>query len=115
MFEKETEDWKDNLQPEDQKIMMELLDVAKRHKCAYCGAEDVKVSQLWCALIEMQKQINELKKQQMIASEPFKAIVEVGNTEKRKAIDRMIREILRPTGEETDEATKRLVDSLMKF
>jgi hypothetical protein len=115
MFEKETGDWKDNLQPEDQKILAELLETTKRHKCAYCGAEDVKVAQLWCALVEMQRQIAEIKKAQMIASEPFKAIVEVGNAEKRKAIDRMIREILRPTGEETEDATRKLVDSLMKF
>jgi len=111
----EVEDWKDCLQPEDQKILAEVLETTKRHKCAYCQAEDVKVAQLWCALVEMKKKIDEMSATQAILQEPFRAIVEVGEAEKKKAIERVVREIIRPTARETEEATKKLVDSLMKF
>jgi hypothetical protein len=115
MFEKEPEDWKEYLQPEDQQVLAEILNTTKRHKGAYCQAEDVKVAQLWCALVEMKKKLDELTKNQKILEEPFRAIVEVGEAEKRKAIERMLREIVRPTDESSEQATKKLVESLMKF
>lgn len=117
MFEKdkEVEDWKECLQPEDQQVLADILNATKRHKCAYCQAEDVKVAQLWCALVEMKKKLDEVSKSQKILEEPFRAIVEVGEAEKKKAIERVIREMVRPTDESSEQATKKLVESLMKF
>lgn len=115
MFEKEPEDWKECLQPEDQQVLAEVLNTTKRHKGAYMQAEDVKVAQIWCALVEIKKKLDELAKGQKILEEPFRAIVEVGESEKRKAIERMLREIVRPTDESSEQATKKLVESLMKF
>lgn len=115
MFEKEPEDWKECLQPEDQQVLADILNTTKRHKGAYIQAEDVKIAQLWCALVEMKKNLDEVSKSQKILEEPFRAIVEVGEAEKRKAIERMLREIVRPTDESSEQATKRLVESLMKF
>lgn len=115
MAGKEAEDWKDFLSPEDQKILADLLNMGRRHKAAYTQADDVKTAQLWCALVELKKRLDEMQKIQLKLEEPFRAIVEVGEKEKRKAIERIIREIVRPTEEGTEEATQQLVDSLMKF
>jgi hypothetical protein len=108
-------DWKDSLNSEDQAILSDILCSARKHKCAYMQAEDVKVAQLWCALVEMKKKLDGIQDVQTKIEEPFKAIVEVGEAEKRKAIERIIREMVRPTGDSSEQATSRLVDSLMKF
>ncbi|MEM5766135.1 MAG: hypothetical protein QW423_00635 [Candidatus Aenigmatarchaeota archaeon] len=110
----EERDWKDYLNESDKQILAQLLDSTKRQKCAFMQAEDVKVAQLWCALVEMKKQMMELEQLVEKIAEPFRTIVEMGEVEKRKTIDRMIREILRPEPDQ-EEATKKLVDSLMKF
>jgi len=108
-------DWKDFLSPEAQKTLAELLNATKRHKGAYMQAEDVKVAQLWSALVEMKKQLDETQRLQLRAEEPFRAIVEMGDSEKRKAIERVIRDMIRPEDESAEDATHKLVDSLMKF
>lgn len=110
-----SEDWKDYLTPEARAILADTLNSVKRHKSAYMQAEDVKIAQLWCALVELRKKLDEMQKHQLKVEEPFRAIVEVGNIEKRKTIERIIREIVRPTEESSEEATKNLVESLMKF
>lgn len=108
-------DWKELLAPENQRTLAEMFETAKRHKSAYMQAEDVKVAQLWCALVEMQKTLDEIKQTVEKVTGPFKAIVAVGEAEKRRAIERVVREIVKPTEEATEEATKKLVESLMKF
>jgi hypothetical protein len=108
-------DWKECLNEEDKKILEELITVVKRHKCAYSQADDVKVAQLWCALVELKKELDSTKAMLGKLEEPFKAIVEVGEAEKKKAIERIISEIVKPTDKETQEATQKLVESLMKF
>ena len=107
-------DWKELLSEEDRKELKELLDKTRRHRCAYLEADDTKIAQLWCALIELRKEMKEFKKLIEKVSEPFKAIVEIGEAEKRRAIERVITGIIKPT-EEQEKAVKKLVDSLMKF
>lgn len=111
----EEQDWKDLLDKDSQQVLAELLDRAKDHKAAYMQAEDVKVAQLWAALVEMKKDMECYEKLIERLTGPFKAIVEVGEIEKRKAIERMVRDLLKPTAPEDEEATKKLVESLMKF
>lgn len=108
------EDWKELLDESDQEILAQLLDSTKNHKCAFTHAEDVKVAQLWCALIEMKREMGKLCELVARVEQPFRAIVEIGEVEKKRAIDRMVREILKPEPEH-EEQTKRLVESLMKF
>jgi cell pole-organizing protein PopZ len=110
----EEKDWKDYLAETDREILAQLIDSTRKHKCAFMQAEDVKVAQLWCALVEMRKQMLELEKLVGKVAEPFKAIVEMGEIEKRKTIERMVRELLRPEPDQ-EEATRKLIDSLMKF
>jgi hypothetical protein len=108
-------DWKENLSRDAQQILAELLESAKDHKGAYMQAEDVKVAQLWAAMIEMKKEMDVMKEILVKATAPWQAIVEVGEVEKRHAIERVVREIIRPTEPEQEEAARKLVESLMKF
>lgn len=115
MIFKEKEDWKNYLNEKDKEILAELLTSAKKHRSAYFQADDVKIAQLWTALIELKKDIDEIKSILGKVKAPFEAIVKVGEEEKRKAIERIISEIIKPTDEETKKTTKALVESLMKF
>lgn len=114
VFEEE-QDWKELLARDAQQVLAELLDRTKDHKAAYMQAEDVKVAQLWAALVEMKKDMACYEKliERLVA--PFRAIVAVGEEEKRKAIERIVRDIVKPAAPEEEEATKKLVESLMKF
>ena len=107
-------DWKDLLAEDAQQVLAELIDRAKKHKCAYSQAEDVKTAQLWCALVELKKEFDVIEATHEKIVEPFKAIAEVGDVEKRRAIERIVRELVRPEPEQ-EVATQKLVDSLMKF
>jgi len=62
----------------------------------------------------MRKDLDEQAKTVEKTAMPFRAIVEMGEVEKRKAIDRLVRDMLRPEPDKED-ATRKLVDSLMKF
>jgi hypothetical protein len=115
MFNRENEDWKNYLNDEDKKILAEILTSTRKYSCAYSKADDVKVAQLWTALIEIKKDLNEIKNVLGKVEAPFKAIVQIGEEEKRKTIEKIVSEIIRPSDEETQKATKALVESLMKF
>ena len=115
MFNEKVEDWKELLTDEAQQALAELFHDAKRHKGAYIQADDVKVAQVWAALIEMKAEMNAIKSMLEKLTAPFTSVVDVGDAEKRKAIERVAREIIKPTEAEHEEAAKKLVDSLMKF
>ena len=108
-------DWKECLPPEEKKILAEILEKTKAYQCAFTRASDVKVAQLWCALVEMMKELREVRDTLEKVKAPFVKIIEIGDIEKRRAIERIISDIVKPTDRETEEATKKLVDSLMKF
>ena len=114
IFEK-PEDWKEFLSEDAQKTLSELFDMTKKHKGAYMHAEDVKIAQLWCALVELRKQNAELIELVKRLEEPFRAIVSIGEAEKKKTIEKLMEEIVKPETEEEKEATQKLVESLMKF
>lgn len=109
------EDWKNNLNEEDKQILSSLLDSTKKHRLAYNSADDVKVAQLWAALVEMKKELDKTNGLLGKLQEPWKAIVTVGEEEKRKTVERLVQEIIKPVDETTQEATRKLVESLMKF
>ena len=111
----EENDWKEYLSRDSQQVLAELLEQTRDHKGAYMQAEDVKVAQLWSALIEMKKEMNMMKEVIDKAASPWKAIIEVGEVEKKHAIERVVRDIIKPTEPEQEEATRKLVESLMKF
>lgn len=108
------QDWKDFLSEEAKKELEEILNVAKKHRPAYMQADDTRIAQIWSFLIEMRKEMKELKDIVEKTSLPFKTIIEIGEAAKRKTIERIITEIVKPSEEEKT-AVQRLVDSLMKF
>lgn len=56
MLFKIVDDWKQFLPPEDEKRLNDILKNVAKHRNAYRASKDVKVAQLWCAMLEMQKQ-----------------------------------------------------------
>ena len=114
-FGKEKEDWKEYLTDESKQALSDILDASKKHRGAYSHADDVKIAQLWSALIEMKNELDGLKKQLGTLEEPWKSIVEIGNVEKKKAVEKLVKELIKPADEDGRVATQRLVDSLMKF
>ena len=114
MFNKKECDWKDCLADEDKEVLASVFEAAKRHRCAYCSADDVKVAQVWCALLEMKRELNQLKADSEKIQLPFRAIAEIGEIQKRKTIEQLIRQIIKPDMDQEDAAQK-LVNSLMKF
>ena len=110
----EEKDWKECLDEETKQTLAEVFDLAKRHRCAYCQAEDVKIAQLWCVVAELMKKLKGIEQKAERLSDPFRAIVEMGEVEKKRTIERLVRDMLKPEpGQE--QATKKLVESLMKF
>jgi uroporphyrinogen-III decarboxylase len=114
MFEDKEDDWKELLAPEDQDVISDLLDSAKRHRGAFMHADDVKVSQLWCALIEMKKELEETRILVRRAEAPFKDMVSMAEIEKRKTVEKLVRDMIRAEPDK-EEVLQKLVDSLMRF
>jgi len=112
---KKKEDWKNNLDDESKHVLSVLLDSTKKHRHAYNSADDVKISQLWTAIVELKKELNKTNELLGNLQEPWKAIVAVGEEEKRKTVEKLVQEIIKPVDETTQEATQKLVESLMKF
>ena len=108
-------DWTECLRKEDKDVLKEILSLAGKHRCAYIQADDVRIAQLWCALIELKRIIDEQQRVIRKLSEPFKRIVEVGEAEKRKAIRKLVSSIVQPKSEEEKESVEKLVETLMKF
>lgn len=114
MFRKKA-DWKENLNDEDKPVLQDILNSTKKHRYAYTNADDVKVAQLWTALIEMKKELDKTNEMLGNLKKPWEAIVSVGEEKKRETIEKMVQEIIKPSDETTQEATQKLVESLMKF
>lgn len=114
VFENNEEDWKCCLPPEDQEVLADLLERGKWKKGAFMQADDVKVAQLWCVLIDLKKEIMKLRASIEKTEAPFRDIVSIGEIEKRKSIERLVRDIIKPEPHQ-EEATQKLVDSLMEF
>lgn len=115
MFNDKPEDWKDFLSEDAKQILADIFEATKKYRCAYMNAEDVKNAQLWCALIELKKEIAGMSELLKRIEEPFKAIVAIGEAEKRKAVEAFVTEIIKPEEEAEKVATQKLVESLMKF
>jgi hypothetical protein len=61
MLFKSTRDWKTLLTPEDERRLNEVIERAAKHRGAYFNAEEVKVAQIWCALLEARKENAQLE------------------------------------------------------
>lgn len=89
MFDK-PKDWKQYLTPEDESRLNEILKRLSKHRGAYQNSDDIKSSQMWCAILELRKEnaalLKRLEKIEFMIS---------GFTERLRKIDEEEREILR--------------------
>src|SRR5438552_3109800 len=111
VFGQRKDNWKDNLSEDAQNILSELFEMSKKHRGAYMASDDVKIAQLWSALVEMQREIIDLREAVSRIEMPFKAIVAVGEAAKKAAVENFVREIVKPETEDQEEATRKLVES----
>jgi len=52
--------WRLYLSLEDEAVLNEILRLAAKHRGAYKNANETAIAQVWCALIEIQKEIKGL-------------------------------------------------------
>ena len=55
MLLRKVNDWKQFLPSEDEEKLNETLKRVARYRGAYKNADDVKIAQLWCAILELRK------------------------------------------------------------
>ena len=53
--------WKQFLLIQDEQKLNEILRKISKYRGAYKNADDVKISQLWCAILELNKQMHILQ------------------------------------------------------
>ncbi|MDI6806691.1 MAG: hypothetical protein QMD14_02655 [Candidatus Aenigmarchaeota archaeon] len=57
---KKNEDWKSLLREDAKILLSEVFDATRMHRAAYTSTPEVKFAQLWCALIEVRREIKRL-------------------------------------------------------
>ena len=55
MLFKIVDDWKQNLPAEDEFRLNDIIKKVSKHRNAYRSSKDVKIAQIWCALLELDK------------------------------------------------------------
>jgi len=111
----EVKDWKELLDEQTKQTLKEILQKTQLYLPALRAAEDARIAQLWLAVALLKKELDEKTKLLEVAVQPWKAIVEIGNAEKRRTIEKIIADIIQPKDKEQKEIVDKLVDSLMKF
>lgn len=61
MLTKTEKNWKNFLRPEDEAKLNAILENAAHHRGAYFNADEVKMAQIWCALLESEKRNDDLQ------------------------------------------------------
>lgn len=62
MLFKTSNDWKQFLSIEDEENLNEFLKRVMKYRGAYKNAEEVKMAQIWCAILELKKENLMLKR-----------------------------------------------------
>jgi len=114
LFDEEI-DWKEFLSTEEQVELAELIEKTKKYKGAYMQAEDVKVAQMWCALIKMSKRLRKTQERLEKLESTMKALAEIGNIAKRDALQEKVRDVLKVQDSKEKKIADRIVDSLMEL
>ena len=56
MLLKRTNDWKEFLSYQDEERLNEILKKVAKYRGAYKNADDVKMAQMWCAVLDLKKE-----------------------------------------------------------
>ena len=62
MFFNTSKDWKQFLSLEDEERLNQILKNISRYRGAYKNADDVKIAQLWCSVLELENENRILQK-----------------------------------------------------
>ncbi|MBS3056414.1 MAG: hypothetical protein J4473_03195 [Candidatus Aenigmarchaeota archaeon] len=87
MLIKREADWKTLLTPKDEKRMNDIIKNLEGYKTAFRSAEDVKIAQLWCAVLELKKENAALYSKTKKLEGFFNAIIEKYIEDKKKQED----------------------------
>ena len=114
IFGKE-EDWKDLLDNESEAELSELIEKTKQHRCAYMQADDVKVAQVWCALVEVSKKLKEVDSRLTRLESMVRDFTEIGELARKEALKMRVSDVLKPKTSQEREQVDKIVESLMGF
>ena len=81
-----TKDWKKYLSPSDENILNKVLELTERHRGAYKNADDIKIAKLWCAIIELEKQLVMVEKRLQRIEYILGGMITRAEQEKRKLL-----------------------------
>ena len=84
MFFAAKKDWKQFLSAEDEERLNEVLRKVAKYRGAYKNADDVKVAQLWCTILEMRKESLILQSKLRKIEEVFDAMFEKVRKQERE-------------------------------
>jgi hypothetical protein len=108
-------DWTHFLDASSVEHLRHILMDAYKHREAYFRATDIKNAQLWAALLEMHKKIEELT-EQVDKMKPKQTLREfVQDKPDEKEVLSRIRSSMQKRPEDSPEATNALINSLMRF
>jgi hypothetical protein len=111
---KEGSDWTAFLSPDATILLRSVLEAAYKHRQAYFKADDIKNAQLWSAILEIKREIDEINKRLDKMSPQEKETFRFSLSDGGEAMEK-IKSALRPGLEDTREAKDALIESLMKF
>jgi len=111
---KERADWTTFLSPEATVLLRSVLEAAYRHRQAYFKADDIKNAQLWSAILEIKRELNEINRKLDKLSPQERETFRLSLSDGGEAMEK-IKSALHPKVEDTREARDALIESLMKF
>lgn len=81
-----TKNWKKYLSIDDEIILNDILMRTAKHRGAYRNADDIKIAQLWAAMIENKKQMNALDERLKRIERLLGGLLERGREEEEKLL-----------------------------
>ena len=111
----EDKDWKELMCEDAQVELADLIEKAKKHRCAYMQADDVKVAQVWSALTEVSRQLKSIEGRLTKVESILKNFAEVGEIAKKETLRERMGDIFKPKTSREREQVEKIVDSLMEF
>ena len=111
----EEKDWKEFMCGESQAELAALIEKAKKHRCAYMQADDVKVAQVWCAVTELSNELKALVDKITRLEVAVQGISGMGEIAKRQALEEKVRQVFKATTNKEKEQVDKIVDALMQF
>jgi hypothetical protein len=81
-------DWKQLLSIDDEDKLNDILRKVAKHRGAYKNADEVKIAQMWCAILELMKQNIVLQKRLLLIEDVFEAVYE--KQRKREIEERLL-------------------------